>query len=100
METIVVEDKIRLKVDITKVYWCTKLGSERNRIIKTFFKAGQRLCDMFCGIGPLTVKAVKTVKDFSALANDLNPDAITFLEKNLKINKIEDSVLVYNMDAR
>jgi tRNA (guanine37-N1)-methyltransferase len=32
-ETTVVEDKVRFKVDISQMYWCSKLSTERNRII-------------------------------------------------------------------
>ena len=51
-ETQLMEDKVRFKVDISKMYWCSKLSTERSRMIKDFFKPGQVLCDMFCGIGP------------------------------------------------
>jgi tRNA (guanine37-N1)-methyltransferase len=56
-ETLVLEDKVRFKVDVSKVYWCSKLGSERNRMIEKILNKGDVLCDMFCGIGPLAVKA-------------------------------------------
>jgi tRNA (guanine37-N1)-methyltransferase len=100
MLATVVEDKIRFRVDITQVYWCSKLGTERSRLIERFFKPGEVLCDMFCGVGPLAIKAVKRVRDFKAIVNDLNPAAIKFVEKNLILNKIGGSVRVYNMDAR
>lgn len=32
-ETIHVEDKVRFKVDISRVYWCSKLSTERTRLI-------------------------------------------------------------------
>jgi len=35
-ETIVIEDKVKFKVDVSKMYWCSKLSCERNRIIDTF----------------------------------------------------------------
>lgn len=81
-ETIVNEDKVRFKVDISKVYWCSKLGHERNRMIDSILKEGDVLCDMFCGIGPLAVKsAVK--KKIKVLANDLNPVGVEYLKKNI-----------------
>ena len=39
-ETLVVEDKVRLFVDVSLMYWCTKLAQERNRLIKEFFTDG------------------------------------------------------------
>ena len=32
-ETMVIEDKVKFKVDVSKMYWCSKLSSERNRMI-------------------------------------------------------------------
>lgn len=56
-ETELLEDKVKFKVDVSRVYWCSKLGSERNRMIDKILKKGEVLCDMFCGIGPLAVKS-------------------------------------------
>lgn len=77
-ETIVYEDKVKFKVDISKVYWCSKLGSERNRMINHILKEGEVLCDMFCGIGPLAVKAAFK-KKVKVIANDLNPACYHYL---------------------
>lgn len=77
-ESVVLEDKVKFKVDVSRVYWCSKLGSERNRMIEHILKEGDVLCDMFCGIGPLAVKsAVK--KKIKVLANDLNPACFEYL---------------------
>ena len=56
-ESLVYEDKVKYKVDVSRVYWCSKLGSERKRMVESILKEGDVLCDMFCGIGPLAVKA-------------------------------------------
>jgi tRNA (guanine37-N1)-methyltransferase len=77
-ETVVLEDKVRFKVDISRVYWCSKLGSERNRMIDKILKEGEVLCDMFCGIGPLAVKAA-VKKKIKVIANDLNPACFEYL---------------------
>ena len=55
------EDKVKFKVDVSKVYWCSKLSSERNRLISKYLNDGQVLCDIMCGIGPLTVKSAVKV---------------------------------------
>ncbi|CDW90618.1 UNKNOWN [Stylonychia lemnae] len=98
-ETIVLEDKVRYKVDVSKVYWCSKLGHERNRMIDTILKEGDVLCDMFCGIGPLAVKAA-VKKKVKAIANDLNPACFEFLKENIRMNKVKNLVVPFNMDAR
>jgi tRNA (guanine37-N1)-methyltransferase len=77
-ETQLMEDKVKFVVDISKVYWCSKLSTERTRIVDGIFNKGEVLCDMFCGIGPLAVKsAVK--RQMKVLANDLNPACFEYL---------------------
>lgn len=99
-EAMVLEDKVRFKVDVSKMYWCSKLSTERTRLITEFFKDGDVLCDMFCGVGPLSVKAAVKRPKMLVLANDLNPEGIEYLKKNIKLNKVEKRVRPFNMDAR
>ena len=60
---------------------------------------GEVLCDMFCGIGPLALKAAAK-KGVKVLANDLNPACFEFLEKNIALNKMSHLVKPHCMDAR
>lgn len=94
LEATQVEDSVKFTVDVSKVYWCSRLGMERTRVINEFFKPGDILCDMFCGIGPLSVRAAK-VKDIKVLANDLNPDCYHYLRKNIAQNKVADLVVPF-----
>lgn len=94
------EDKVRFKVDISKVYWCSKLSTERNRMIERFLKDGGVLCDMFCGIGPLAVKSAVKVPKLRVVCNDLNPEAVKYCRLNVQLNKVDKQVLPFNMDAR
>jgi tRNA (guanine37-N1)-methyltransferase len=55
---------------------------------------------MFCGVGPLSVKAAVKRPKLKVLANDLNPEGVEFLKRNIKMNKIEKRVLPFNLDAR
>ena len=98
-ESVVMEDKVKFKVDVSKVYWCSKLSGERNRIIEQIFKEGEVLCDMFCGIGPLAVKAAMK-KRIKVIANDLNPACYDYLKQNISLNKVQKRVIPFNMDAR
>ena len=91
---------MRFKVDVSKVYWCSKLSTERNRIISTFLKDGQVLCDMFCGIGPLAVKSAVKRQGLRVICNDLNPEGIKYCKLNIQMNKVQNRVQAFNMDAR
>jgi len=99
-ETIQIEDKVRFKVDVSKVYWCSKLATERNRMIERYLRDGQVLCDMFCGIGPLAVKSAVKRRRLRVVCNDLNPEGINYCKQNIKLNKVQDRVTAFNMDAR
>jgi len=53
---------------------------------------------MFSGVGPLAISAAKKVK--YVYANDINPTAVEYLERNMVLNKLERKIEVFNMDAR
>lgn len=48
--------------------------------------------DVFCGVGPIAIAAAKVVK--KVYANDLNPHAIEYLERNSVLNKLERKIKV------
>ena len=43
---------------------------------------------MFCGVGPLAVKAAVKKPTLKVLANDLNPEGYEYLKMNVKLNKV------------
>lgn len=49
-------------------------------------KPGQCLADIFCGCGPLAVRAAR--KGLFVIANDLNPYGYEYLVHNAKLNKV------------
>ena len=83
----VVEDGIKLGFDMRKVYWCSRLSGERKRMIKNDFEHGDIVADAFCGAGALVLNAAKNL-NCKVIANDLNPDAVTYTRKNAEINQI------------
>ncbi|KAM0952393.1 putative tRNA (guanine(37)-N(1))-methyltransferase [Dioscorea sansibarensis] len=95
--TTVIENGIRFRVDLATVYWNTRLGSERIRLVDCF-TSSDVVCDVFSGVGPLAISAAKKVK--RVYANDLNPIAVDYLERNVILNKLERKVQVFNMDGR
>ncbi len=44
------------------------------------------LADIFCGVGPLAVRAAK--KGLRVIANDLNPFCYEYLNVNCQLNKV------------
>ena len=97
LDTELKEAGVTFKLNFEKVYWNSKLQAERDRLLK-LFKPNEILCDMFCGIGPLSIRAAKM--GMKVYANDLNPECFEYLKINSKLNKVEHLVKPYNMDAR
>ncbi|XP_028548238.1 tRNA (guanine(37)-N1)-methyltransferase 2 isoform X5 [Dendrobium catenatum] len=85
------------KLDFSLVYWNSRLEHEHIRLVSQF-QPGEAICDMFAGIGPFAIPAAQ--KGCFVFANDLNPHSIHYLKVNAKINKVEDNMIAYNMDAR
>ncbi|KAL4394978.1 tRNA (guanine(37)-N(1))-methyltransferase 1 isoform X1 [Arachis hypogaea] len=95
--TTVVENGIRFQVDLATVYWSSRLATERQRLLSGFTRKDV-VCDVFSGVGPLAISAAKIVKH--VFANDLNPFAVEYLERNSVLNKLERKIEVFNMDGR
>ncbi|KAK4285998.1 hypothetical protein QN277_002617 [Acacia crassicarpa] len=95
--TTVVENGIRFQVDLATVYWNSRLATERQRLLSSFTR-NDVVCDVFSGVGPIAISAAKIVK--RVFANDLNPYAVEYLERNSVHNKLERKIEVFNMDGR
>lgn len=97
MVTEVKQYGAKFRLDYSLVYWNSRLEHEHIRLVSQF-QAGETICDMFSGIGPFAIPAAQ--KGCLVYANDLNPDSIRYLRINAEINKVNDLVCGYNMDAR
>jgi len=74
-------------VDVKKVYFSPRMGSERLRIIEKV-KKSEKVLDMFCGVGPFAVPIAKKASKVTAI--DINKNAINLLKKNIKLNKLSN----------
>ncbi|KAJ0983504.1 hypothetical protein J5N97_011759 [Dioscorea zingiberensis] len=86
-----------LSESVVSSYWNSRLGSERIRLVDCF-TSSDVVCDVFSGVGPIAISAAKKVKH--VYANDLNPIAVDYLERNVVLSKLERKVQVFNMDGR
>ena len=96
-ETIHIENGVRLKVDLDKVYFSPRLGTEHLRVIEQI-KKGETVFDLFAGVGPYAIPAAKKAKKVVAI--DINKYAIKYLKENAKLNKVEDKISAYVGDCR
>ncbi|XP_052183154.1 tRNA (guanine(37)-N1)-methyltransferase 2-like isoform X1 [Diospyros lotus] len=97
MVTVVKQYGATFKLDYSLVYWNSRLEHEHIRLISQF-RPGEIICDMFAGVGPFAIPAAQ--KGCVVYANDLNPNSIHYLKINAEINRVNDLVHTYNMDAR
>ena len=89
-KTTIKESGLNIHLDPSKVYYSAKLETERietTRVLLDFKEELNRplsICDPYCGVGPnlAHILACDGLSS-SILANDLNPDCIPFLFKNL-----------------
>jgi len=61
-------------------------------------KQGEVVCDMFCGVGPLSLQAAKM--GARVIANDLNPACFKYLKLNISKNNVRHMVIPFGIDAR
>jgi len=107
MELLAGEDNFNVEVNesdclfqfnFKEVYWNSRLQMEHNRLVNLIPK-GSIVCDMFGGVGPFAIPCAKN-RSCIVFANDLNPKSFESLIQNSKLNKVEEKVKSYNLDAR
>ncbi len=96
--TIHKEHGVRLKLDVREVYFSPRLATERIRISDDV-EDGEKILDMFCGIGPFPILIAKN-NDVDIAAVDINEAAIKYLNENIEINKLKGNVKAYCGDVR
>ncbi len=91
------ENGCRYELDIKKVYFSPRLGTEHARIAD-MTNSNELILDMFAGIGPFSILIAKR-KGAKVYSIDKNEDAINFLKRNIILNKVENLVVPILGDA-
>ncbi len=86
------------ELDFRHVYWNSRLSSEHQRLVATYFKKGQIIVDVMAGVGPFAIPAAH--KGCIVYANDLNPHSYQALMRNIPKNKVQNRVHPFNLDGR
>ena len=86
-------------VDLSKVFFSPRLSTEHQRVALLVDK-GERVVDMFAGVGPFSILIAKRVGDVRVEAIDANPEAVELLRENTHANKVESKVNTHLGDAR
>jgi tRNA (guanine37-N1)-methyltransferase len=97
-ETLYKESGAMMKLDPSKVYFSVRLATERKRIADQV-KPGEHILALFAGVGPFPLVISKTQPDCEIVAIELNPDAVEYMEQNIRLNKTQNIKTILG-DAR
>ncbi len=86
-------------VDLAKAYFSPRLSHEHNRVA-SLVKEGETVLDLFAGVGPFSILIAKTHENVKVYAIDVNPQAVEFLKKNVRLNRVESKVHSFLGDAK
>jgi len=79
------------KVDLSKCYFSPRLSYERMRVAGQV-KPGEIVVNMFAGVGCFSIIIAKHAKAMKVYSIDINPDAIRYMQENIKLNRVEGVV--------
>jgi tRNA (guanine37-N1)-methyltransferase len=98
-QTIHKEHGCFFKIDLSKVFFSPRLSTEHLRVAQ-LVDNGERVVDMFAGVGPFSILIAKRVGNVRVEAIDANPQAIELVRENARANKVESKVHAHLGDAR
>jgi len=91
-ETTYIENNVKIKLDVEKVYFSPRLSNERKRIIN-IIKPNESILVMFSGCGPYPLVLAKNTKAKEIYCVEINPLAHKYALENIKLNKISNIYL-------
>jgi tRNA (guanine37-N1)-methyltransferase len=86
-------------VDVSKAFFSPRLSFEHRRVA-SLVEEGETVVDMFAGVGPFSIQIAKKHQDVNVYAVDVNPDAVEYLKKNVRVNRVVGKVHPVLGDAR
>lgn len=98
-ETIHKEYGCKYYVDLAKAYFSPRLSYEHNRV-SSLVREGETVIDMFAGVGPFSILIAKKHENVKVYALDINPNAVVFLKRNIRLNRVEGKVHPVLGDAK
>ena len=98
-ETLHKEHGCIFKIDLAKCYFSPRLSFERIRIAQ-LVQLREVVINMFAGVGCYSIIIAKHSKAEKVYSIDINPVAFKYIEENAKLNKVENSVIPVEGDAK
>jgi tRNA (guanine37-N1)-methyltransferase len=84
------------RFDVTRVFFNVHLAYERMRVIDQV-GPGEKVLVPFCGVGPFAIPAA--ARGASVVAIENNHEAFSWLNGNIALNKVRNSVIAIEGDA-
>jgi tRNA (guanine37-N1)-methyltransferase len=98
-DTVHKEHGCKYYVDLATAYFSPRLSHEHKRVA-SLVADGETVADLFAGVGPFTVLIAKKNANGKVHAVDINPNAVEFLRKNIRLNRVENRAYALLGDAR
>jgi tRNA (guanine37-N1)-methyltransferase len=97
--TIHKEHGCQYYLDVAKVYFSPRLSYEHKRVA-SLVKQGETVVDLFAGVGPFAIQIAKARESVKVYAIDVNPDAVEFMKRSIRLNRVEGKVHPILGDAK
>jgi tRNA (guanine37-N1)-methyltransferase len=98
-ETVHKEYGCQYYLDISKVYFSPRLSYEHKRVSSAVHE-GEVIVDLFAGVGPFAIQIAKTHENVKVYAIDVNPHAVEYLKRNIRLNRVVEKVHPMSGNAR
>ena len=99
METTHKESGCLFKVNPKRVFFSPRLSYERMRVARKVM-AGETIINMFSGVGCFSIIIAKIQPQTKIYSIDVNPYAYEYMNENVRLNKMEGSVIPILGDVR
>lgn len=97
--TVHKEHGCQYHVDVATAYFSPRLSTEHNRVA-SIVQEGETVVDLFAGVGPFSVLIAKKNTAAKVYAVDINPEAVEFLKRNIRLNRVDNRVIPIEGNAR
>ena len=92
-ETIHKENNVKIKLNVEKVFFSARLGTERKRIMKQI-KKDEKIMVLFSGCAPYVCVFAKNTRAKKVVGVELNTEGHKYGLENIKLNKLTNTKLI------
>jgi tRNA (guanine37-N1)-methyltransferase len=93
------EEGCRFRVDVEKCYISPRLLHEHQRIPR-LVESGEVVVNMFAGVGCFSILIAKKAIDAKVYSIDVNPTAFSYMQENVRINRVFNRVFPLLGDSK